>query len=317
MLRRAAAAVFRLLESVRLAVALIIIILLLSLLSTFVPQGMEASFYRERFSPAAADLILASRFDRFFSSALFMIPAAAFAVNLAACTAGRMVRRRRVRPRRYGPDLLHIGLLALMAGGLLTFSLRTQRLYILAEGDEAVVSPRYSVKLESFEYTTYDSGAPKSWVSTVRVREEGAAARPQARIKVNSPLRLHGVTLYQASFSAEGTIHLRDSGGGTFDVETGGAFLEGDAAWYAAGVEKGASGWAALFIKVLGDREAGRVKAAPGDPVGGFTVEGIEGLLKSGLKAVSDPGYYAVLPAFVLISAGLALTFIQKRRSGQ
>jgi hypothetical protein len=277
---------------VKLAVALILLIILLSLLSTLVG------------------------FDRFFTSPLFLVPVLAFVANLSVCTVDRLARRSRTgEKRRYGPDLVHIGLLALIAGGLLSFAARTEKLYVLSEGGEARVSSHYTVTLVSFEYLTYDNGTPKTWVSTIEVTKDGEAETPSRRIMVNRPLRLPGVKLYQASFAAEGSIRLRDAGGAVYAVRTGQGFQDGDTLWYFEGVEKGAStGWTARFLEWKDSAVVGRLKASEGGSVGTLVVEGIEGRLQSGLKAVSDPGSFIVIPALALILAGLALTFIQGRR---
>ncbi len=112
---------FRFFRSVRLAVVLILVIIVLSMLATLVPQGMPDEMYRARYSPAIYAVIGALGYQRFFSSALFLFPVLLFTINLGVCAADRFVTRARTHAkRRYGPDLVHIGLLVLIAGGIVT-----------------------------------------------------------------------------------------------------------------------------------------------------------------------------------------------------
>ena len=62
---------YRFFKSVRLAIVLILLITVLSLLSTLVPQGREDAFYKENYSPALYGLITTLDFNRYFNSVLF------------------------------------------------------------------------------------------------------------------------------------------------------------------------------------------------------------------------------------------------------
>ena len=67
-------------KSVRLAVVLILVITILSLLSTLVPQGADDSFYSSQYPRALYRLITLLDFNRFFSSLLFLVPAGLFTI---------------------------------------------------------------------------------------------------------------------------------------------------------------------------------------------------------------------------------------------
>ena len=125
-------------KSVRLALALILVIVVLSLLATLVPQGRPDAWYQERYSPAVSSLVSFMGLGNFFRTPLFLIPVMLFTLNLAVCAADRLVRRARARsPRRYGPDLVHIGLLVLIAAGLVTALGRQEKMWALGAGDDA------------------------------------------------------------------------------------------------------------------------------------------------------------------------------------
>jgi cytochrome c biogenesis protein ResB len=308
----------RFFRSVRLAIVLILVIVALSIISTLVPQGREEAFYKESYAPAVSQLILASRMDRFFSSVLFLLPVALFTINLGVCAVDRLVKRRRARaPRRYGPDLIHLGLLLLIAGGILTTALRREKLVWLGVGDTADLNGGYSISLQSFQYQKYENGSPKDWISTVSVQRDGRVQNPSFRIEVNRPLRLGRLRLYQSSFTTEGVAHLKDTAGEVFAMKIGEVFRTADALYYFADAElEQGDGTAAtaVFQKWIGHSLAATLSVGAPGAVGPYQVTQVSARRLTGLTAVSDPGMFPVIIALIIVGAGLALTYYQKLR---
>lgn len=106
---------WKLLKSIKLAIVLIVVIGAGSILATLLPQGASSRAY--------------------FGSALFLVPVALFFLNLSACTISRLRRElgKKTR-RRHGPDILHLGLLLLIIGGIITSTARKEGLVMLAAG---------------------------------------------------------------------------------------------------------------------------------------------------------------------------------------
>jgi hypothetical protein len=310
-------ALYRFFRSVRLAVALILVLTLLSLLSTFVPQGQPEQYYGARYSGFIAGLITGSGMGRFFSSVLFLAPAFLFTVNLGVCAVDRFVKRTRAgAKRRYGPDLIHVGLLILIAGGIVTSLARQEKVIWMAEGQEVALDRSYSVKLLGFEFQKYKNGSPKDWISTISVTRDGKTEVPSFPIEVNRPLRIAGMRIYQSSWTIEGAAHLKDADGALSVAMTGQGFQVGDSFWYFAEVGQpveGSVNWRAVFQEWKGDSLVSTRTLAAGDAIGPFTVERVSGRMLTGLKAVRDPGFALVIVALAMIAAGLALTFIQKK----
>jgi cytochrome c biogenesis protein ResB len=307
-------AIFRALKSVRLAVTLILIITALSLLATLVPQGRPDAWYQGRYAPAVYQAVRLAGFESFFRSPLFLLPVLVFTVNLAACAADRLVRRAKSgMKRRHGPDLIHVGLLVLIAAGLVTALGRQEKTWPLAVGETATITSSYSLRLLSFQFLTYPDGSPREWISTVSVTHDGKEETAPFPIQVNKPLRLKGVSVYQASWDVEGILDLQQQNGEKVTATTGQGFQEGDSFWYFSDVRAAGAGLAAEFREFKGRTLASTLTVKPGDRIGPFTVKGVSKRDLTGLKAVRDPGVFPFLAALVIVLAGLSLTFIQKR----
>jgi cytochrome c biogenesis protein ResB len=314
-------AIFRFFRSVRLAVTLILVITVLSILATLVPQNRDEAFYRQTFAPTVSQIILGARFDRFFGSVIFLIPLALFTVNLGVCAFDRLLKRHRANaPKRYGPDLIHLGLLLLIAGGIITTALRQEQLFWLGEGEEVEVSGGYSLKLLSFQFLKYENGSPKDWISTVSVARGGKVETAAFPIEVNRPLRLGRLRLYQSSYSTEGTVELKNATGAVLALKIGETFDANDATYYLADVELPPSGGSsgssatAVFQKWIGHALDSTMKIPVPGSVGPYEVTQITAHRITGLTAVKDPGVLPVIAALVIIGAGLALTYFQKLR---
>jgi hypothetical protein len=302
----AARSLYNFFKSVRLAVVLIIVLVLLCLLSTFVPQGRPESWYQ------AANVL---RLDSFFSSAIFLVPVCLFTINLGFCTVDRFVRRARTRvQRRYGPDLVHIGLLILITAGLVTALGRQEATWSLAEGQEAGIGSGYTLRLLSFQFLRYENGSPREWISTVDVVRDCRREIAAYPIEVNHPLRLSGISVYQSSWDVNGTLRLKDSEGRDVAPPSPGDYFEqGDSRWVFVAYERDGQTWTARFQRSVGGALAETRILRPGDTVGPFTVTGIAAQEVTGLKAVRDPGLAPFLVAVLLVTTGLCLTFIQKK----
>ena len=172
---------FRLLASTRLALVLIGCLALGCVLATLVPGALGRGYFR---------------------SAFFLVPAALFSVNLLACAAGRFARVRRAPPpRRHGPDILHLGLLAFIVAAVLSGAFRQGGVAQLAVGDRAELPGGELLTLESFSTERYPDGRPKKWTSVIRVERGGTTLVADYPLRVNHPLSVAGVTIYQASRS--------------------------------------------------------------------------------------------------------------------
>jgi hypothetical protein len=295
-------------------VVLILIIAVLSIVGTLIPQGRDPLFYFHVYGNFRARAVLILNLDDFFRSAPFLLPVGLFFINLSVCTVDRFAgRRRRGARRRHGPDLIHLGLLLLIIGAMLSAFGREDSLVHLAKGEEFRLRGEYTVRLVDLEYQEYESGRPKDWISTVEVYRNGELLIPSYPIEVNKPLRLGGVRIYQATFAREDRALLEDEAGIGRPITSGRGFqVEGGVV-----VFRGIEGNAAVFE--LWSRQSRRAvyRVGVGESIGEYKVAGLDSPNVTGLKAVKDPGFIPVVIALIISAAGLTLTLIQKGKEGE
>jgi cytochrome c biogenesis protein len=304
-------ALYRFFKSVRLAIVLLLVLTALSILATLVPQGQQPAYYFHNYPPLLARLITGLGYSSFFKSWLFFIPCALFFVNLAVCTVDRLAGRlKRKARRRYGPDLVHVGLLVLIVGALFTATGRQEGTFFLGRGDSIDLPMGYSLRLVDYSYHQYEDGRPKDWISTVEARRGESLLEASYPIEVNRPLRLRGMKIYQSSFKREDTALLRDQSGQLEALQSGKHFQWEESILFFSGIDAGQ----AVFERWQGRTFAEELRRGASQPIGPYTIVELSSRDLTGLKAVKDPGFAPVLAALALVTAGLALTFIQKRK---
>ena len=179
----------------------------------------------------------------------------------------------------------------------------------LAEGDRVEMPGGRLLVLEDFSYTAYDDGRPRDWTSTVRVARDGRDEVPPFPIRVNHPLRLGRMSIYQVSHAVESLLAVTDSAGKDHLLAQGEEATQGGATlFFMARPQEG--GEVIVRVESAGGAEVLRLSA--GDSAAGFVVQGLREVDITGLEAVIDPGYPVVLAGLGLVLVGLAVTFISR-----
>lgn len=105
----------------------------------------------------------------------------------------------------FGSDIVHAGLLTILAGGILS-GLAGYRDYLSLMEGQSAAAPRadFSVRLDKFETELYPEGGVKAWKSTVTVVEAGRDVLTRV-VQVNHPLSYKGINFYQSSYGWDWT----------------------------------------------------------------------------------------------------------------
>jgi cytochrome c biogenesis protein len=300
--------------SMRLAIGLIAYLAVACVLATLVPQGLSDDGYREMYPKIVAQLVIQTGFGGFFGSILFIIPAFLFFANLSACTVKRLVREvRKKGGRRHGPDILHLGLMALVVGGVWSYSGHQQGSVTLAPGDSVNLPDGAVLHLDDFRFERYPDGRPKDWVSVVSLVKDGETVKEGFELRVNSPMRYGELTFYQVSYEEVPSLALVGPSGAEIILAQGEERVIGDTAYFFMAPD--ADGRRAV-MRVGAGADGKTTKVGPGDTAGSLRVAGLRAQLASGIEAVSDPGYPLVLVALALVAIGTTWTFAQKLKEG-
>ncbi len=395
----------KILNSVKLAIVLIIVIIAASVLGTLIPQDRSPVDYAARYGQAAG-LMMKLQLTHLYHSLWYLTLLLLLALNIIVCSLVRLPAkwRRAVRPgldfdaaalvalrtsdrfkrpgpaaggleaarrelrrlhfkvregagpeRRllarkkvlgsFGSDFVHLGLIVILAGGILS-GLSGRRQYLsLSEGQSAPPFPAgFSVRLDKFETEMYPQGGVKAWKSTVTVVENGRDVLTRV-VAVNRPLSYRGLNLYQSSYGWDWTkpkleVWVKKKSDPAFLKKL--SLRPGEKATIAPGVEAGVERFVPDFI-IGADRQVESRSDQPNNPAALIEIaRGPERLFSgwvfanypdfggmhsgpeadfavelkdarapefSVLEAASDPGAGLIWVGSVLLMAGLFLAF--------
>ena len=314
----------------KLAIILILYLAITSALSTLIPQGEELSYYYANYSPLLARIIETVQFHTFFKSFLFLFPMLLLFINLLVCAVDRMVKRLRSKARkRFGPDIVHIGLLLLMISGLIGLYGREESMLWLRPGETAQLPDEYELVLKSFDFQKYEDGRPKDWLSQVEVMRNGQLVKTHT-IEVNRPLKIGRLKLFQASYTEDITVDISDIVGEVATIRPGDYyFTENTMVIFRTvetdGVNPGIqdddpcldSGFA-IFEELSADSTGSGheviavYRVGIDEQIGMYTIEKLCISNSTGLQVVEDSSVTPLIVSLILIGFGMSLTFVQK-----
>lgn len=316
------------LRSLKLALVLLAYFAVTGTLASILPQGREALYYRETLPTLVASIAIGTGFTDFYRSLLFLVPAFLIFANLSACAAYRLTRElaKPSRQRRHGPDLLHLGLILLIASAVLSQAAKAghpedRGSVRLAKGEAVQLPGGRILEMADLWVERYPDGRPKAWVSQVRVWKGNSLETAAFDIRVNHPLRLGGLSIFQSSFGTERALQLIGPSGERRSLVAGERIDSADGSLMLMSVDL-ATGTALARIdpkplptgsvSETDSAEAQTINLGKGSKIGSFRVDGAREISLSGLTASYDPAYPAVLASLGLLTLGTIVTFAQK-----
>jgi len=103
----------------------------------------------------------------------------------------------------FGSDIVHLGLLVIISGGIISGVGGFRTNLNMAEGQILdVPSAGFQLRLDKFETEYYPNGSVKDWKSTLSVIADGRPVQAKT-IEVNHPLSYKGFVFYQSSFGRD------------------------------------------------------------------------------------------------------------------
>lgn len=118
----------------------------------------------------------------------------------SAAANGIVLLARKRRLGRFGSDAVHLGLLVILAGGIVSgLTSRRANLELRVGQTADVPHAAFQVRLDRFVTEYYPQGGVKDWKSTVTVVENGAPVLTRV-VEVNHPFTYKQFSFYQTSY---------------------------------------------------------------------------------------------------------------------
>ena len=237
------------------------------------------------------------------------MPGALFFINLTACAGNRVYSRlRRGVKKRFGPDIIHIGLLLLIIGGVITLFGRQEGHITLETGDTFQLPGNYELRIKRIDYLQYGDSRPKDWLTTIEVLK-GKNVGSTYTVEVNKPFKIGFLRIFQESYFQRDMAAISDKQGQQYTLIAGEGFKAVEAMFFFK--HRDPSG-KAVFEEWKENRYIASITLELQEEIKGYRLEELSRLQFTGLKVVRDPGYSWVIVSLILIGLGLALTFSQK-----
>jgi cytochrome c biogenesis protein len=100
----------------------------------------------------------------------------------------------------YGADTVHLGLLVILIGGIISGLLSyRENLSFTGQQTLPISKASFQVRLDRFETEFYPNGAVRDWISTLTILENGRPVLSRA-VEVNHPLSYGGFVFYQSGY---------------------------------------------------------------------------------------------------------------------
>jgi len=121
----------------------------------------------------------------------------------------------------FGADVVHLGILIILAGGIISGLGRFKKNLTFSEGEVLdVPKANFNLRLDKFETEYYPGGNVKDWKSTLTIFEKEKPVLTRV-IEVNHPLSYKGFVFYQSSYGYDWTnasleIHVKKKNDSSF-----------------------------------------------------------------------------------------------------
>ena len=326
------------LASLRLFVLLAVVVCVLSLVATAIPQGEPREFYDSRFPAPVALAIHALGLSEFFTSPLLLVLALLLLINLVACTLPRFYRTIRglrkgqasykrsghtvVHRRislvllRAGADVLHLGLAVLIVTAIVSIATRDDRLFTVTEGGEVehrgdlfrvVGSQEIIGSSGEFENTVLD------WRASLEMTGEGSTDPVPFDIGLNDPWGRGSLRVSFVDWSQEVFVTVEDLFSEGASLRPGEAMLLSDGTLMVFYGPHTANAGIFLFVPASGDVVEELILES-GAIFGQYRVGGLRSVVTVSFLVSHNPSRRLGIAGIVIVLMGMGLIAIRYLR---
>lgn len=185
------------LSSIKAAVILLSLIILICAIGTFIPQGL--SHYVRRFNGPAGYLLRFFGFTDIYHSWWFIVLLILLWCSIFICT----LKRLKFKPQAFPTIITHLGLLIILAGAFVTGILGEKGFMLIYEKHNQDTYIDADNKFKTLDFKIYlDDFSIKDFRSKVAIISQAQEILKET-IEVNRPLRYKGYSFYQASYDQD------------------------------------------------------------------------------------------------------------------
>ena len=229
---------------------------------------------------------------------------------------------------RFGPILVHFGLIILLIGSTYgNFSRQSLEEYLIPNETIDLINDnlnkKLSLKLNNFYIDRADNGVPKQFTSNIEIFSENSSDSFKKETSVNHPIRYKGLTIYQADWSISNLILKIDDI--TYQLQLKPVPEIGEQIWGIV-IELGEKIKKNYLLTI--NNEYGPIKIfdtdnfsetniylkTKGTEINSSQIEFIQAIPSSGLIIKNDPSVPIIYCSFVFIIIGASLSLIPTKR---
>jgi cytochrome c biogenesis protein len=221
------------LRSMKFGIFLLILIMLLSMVGTFIPQGLDEHSYSHEYSEMVTKIIIGLGLDDVYNSKIFGVLFVAFTLNLFLCSTSRFFKiikkfkgtssienieldstdKIENKIGYLGSWLLHFGILLVIifySYGHITYF--TESVYGVPGMIRSINGTEYQVKINDFTIEYDEEGVIKQYISQIDLLDKSQNILKSSYAAVNSPMRYEGYTFYQTAYGWAAECQVLKSG---------------------------------------------------------------------------------------------------------
>lgn len=157
------------------------------------PKALLLLKFKDRAKRSAPPALAAAEVKGLLTGARYRVKEAAVGPRI------HLLGRKRVLGL-FGSDVVHVGLLVILAGGIISGAMSIRGNIQLAEGQvKSAPKADFEIRLDKFTTEYYPDGSVKAWKSDLTVLEQKKPVLSRT-VAVNHPLTYKGYSFYQTSY---------------------------------------------------------------------------------------------------------------------
>ena len=229
---------------------------------------------------------------------------------------------------RFGPILVHLGLIILLIGSTYgNFSRQSLEQYLLPNEVMDLINDnsnkKLSLKLNDFHIEREDDGVPIQFTSNIEIYSDDSSESLKKEASVNHPVRYRGLTIYQADWLISNLVLKIDNI--TYQLQLKPVPEIGEQIWGIV-IELGEKIKKNYLLTI--NNEYGPIKIFDTDnfsetdiylgkeatEINSSKIEFLQAITSSGLIIKNDPSIPIIYTSFILIIFGASLSLIPTKR---